>query len=105
MFDELSKKYVEAAIGSETQNAVEKFGLTYNSLHEGYAVLKEEVEEAGDKLKAITFHLDVFWRMVKHNEEKAGKKTIALLADDAKQLALEAVQVCAVCNKILNGLE
>lgn len=104
MFAEEMKKLVKQAIEEETKNAVEKFGQSYNSMHEGYAVLLEEVEEADDKLKAITFHLDVFWRMVKHNEEKAGKKTIALLANNAEQLALEACQIAAVCNKIQNTL-
>ena len=53
MFGEMTKKYIESAIGSETENAVKNLGETYNSNHEGYAVLKEEVDEANDELIQI----------------------------------------------------
>ena len=103
MFDEMTKKYVEAAVGSETQNAVENWGLTYNSLHEGYAVLKEEVEEADYELQGIKNCLNTFWDDIKQNKNPS--HNVQMIKDCAESLSLEACQIAAVCNKILNGLK
>lgn len=108
MFAEMTKKYVEAAVGAETQNAVEKFGLTYNSLHEGYAILKEEVEEAGEEWDNVNRGLTILWEKIRKPELWSDHELITELKatkKNAEKLALEAVQVAAVCNKILNGLE
>lgn len=43
-FHEQSEKLVNELIQAEYENACENWGDKYNSLHEGYAVLKEEVE-------------------------------------------------------------
>lgn len=104
MFAEMTKKYVEAAVGAETQNAVEKFGLTYNSLHEGYAVLKEEVEEALEESKQVTAALDRLWSGIKNNDKLDLKNHVSAILLSAEQMALEAVQIAAVCNKILKGI-
>lgn len=102
MFAEMTKKYVEAAIGSETQQAVEKWGNTYNSLHEGYAVLKEEVDEMRDEHINVKNGMYSMWNKVRSNSVK--KEDVEKIREHAEKLALEAVQVAAVCNKILNGL-
>lgn len=107
MFAEMTKKYVEAAVGAETQNAVEKFGLTYNSLHEGYAVLKEEVEEAGEAWDNTNRQLNILWEFIRQPEIFSSDKPneiIFYLKNEAEQLALEACQIATVCNKILNGI-
>lgn len=104
MFAEMTKKYVEAAVGAETQHAVEKFGLTYNSLHEGYAVLKEEVEEALEESKQVTAALDRLWSGIKNNDKLDLKNHVSAILLSAEQMALEAVQIAAVCNKILKGI-
>lgn len=106
MFAEMTEKHVEAAIGAETQKAVENYGLKYNSLHEGYAVLKEEVEEAGEEQREIEHLLECIWTIIKmssFNEDKVDG--IKALKEHAENLALEACQIAAVCNKILNGLQ
>ena len=107
MFGEMTKKYVEAAVGSETQKAVENWGLTYSSLHEGYAVLKEEVEEAGEELTTVKAGLEVVWDAIRRSDAYTKEEIIKHVQaeiDAAERLALEACQVAAVCNKILNGL-
>ncbi|MBQ5876657.1 MAG: hypothetical protein IIW71_11830 [Treponema sp.] len=48
-----TEKLIEQLIQAEYKNACEKFGYKYNSLHEGYAVLLEEIEEVKKRNHAI----------------------------------------------------
>lgn len=102
MFSENAKTFVQGAIDAETNAAISKWGEKYSSLHEGYAVLKEEVDEARDEHILIRNNLYDFWGSVKKGN--ANRKNIEEVRAHAEQLALEAVQVAAVCNKILKGL-
>lgn len=102
MFSETAKEKINLAIIAETQQAIEKYGEKYNSLHEGYAVLKEEVEEARDEQVYIRNGFYKVWNGVKVGELK--KEDVQQIREHAEQLALEAVQVAAVCNKILNSI-
>lgn len=44
-FNAETEKLVNDLIQAEYKNACEQYGEKYHSLHEGYALLKEEVEE------------------------------------------------------------
>lgn len=104
MFSETAKQQVNLAIFNETGSAVEKWGDKYSSLHEGYAVLKEEYDEARDEYLQINNNIYDFWRRVKADDRVASKADIEAVRAHAENLALEAVQIAAVCNKILNGI-
>ena len=103
MFSELARLHINKAVMTETQNAKENYGDHYNSPHEGYAVLLEEVEEAADDLTYIKNNLAVLWQSIKTND----LKDTTLLTDiegTAQMLALEAVQIAAVCTKFKESL-
>ena len=103
MFSEVARLHISKAVMSETENAVKNYGETYNSPHEGYAVLLEEVEEAADDLTYIKNNLAVLWQSIKTND----LKDTTLLTDiegTAQLLALEAVQIAAVCSKFKKGM-
>lgn len=103
MFGEMTKKYVEAAIKAETVEAINNHGPKYNSNHEAYAVLKEEVDEARDNQIMIRNYLFKSWEKVKMNDNELFKTNVSQLREYAENLALEAVQICAVCDKITGG--
>ncbi len=105
MFSEQSKEFVNAAIEAETASAMEKWGEKYASLHEGYAVLKEEVEEVREENIPLKNNFFDFWEGVKYGNNQKAKNCIMKVREHAEKMALECVQVAAVCNKILNGLE
>ena len=106
MFSKISEDHIKQAILAETQEAETKWGEAYNSLHEGYAVLKEEVEEANEELTTVINYLGYSWLKIKNGKENdLLKGNIETIKAHAEKLALEAVQVAAVCNKILNGLK
>ena len=46
MFDEKTEQKINEAVTLEIVNAVKRFGADYNSNHEAYAVLLEEVEDS-----------------------------------------------------------
>ena len=105
MFCVESKGMIKNAIAAETASAIVNWGDKYNSLHEGYAVLLEEVEEAEIEMDLVKENLSCMWETVKRGHEPGDKiNAVENIASRAERLALEAVQVAAVCNKIKNSL-
>lgn len=103
-FSKTAEEKIKLAIIAETNAACNKYGDVYNSLHEGYAVLKEEIDEARDEQIHIRNAIYNMWEAIKCNDKDLTKNKVKALRDHAEKLALEAVQVCAVCEKILNGI-
>ncbi len=77
---------IQTMIEREVMNSTEKYG-NYNSTHEMYAVLLEEVQEV--------------WEIVKKNTENcygtAGYKAAALVP--------ELIQIAAIATKAINELQ
>ena len=96
---QLTKDFIKAAIEAETENAKKDWGPQYNSEHEAYAVLKEEVEEALDDLNIIQEDLGFLWNAVKTNSDKPYSAALTHIIQTAKALATEAVQIAAVATK------
>lgn len=103
MFAKQTQQLIEDAVNSEWLNACNTYGNTYHSLHEAYAVLKEEMEEVSGYFESAKLELEDLWQDTKLDAETDAKSDARSIAFDAVQLALEAVQVAAVCKKILEG--
>lgn len=105
-FAEETEKLVNDLIQAEYTNACEQFGEKYHSLHEGYAVLLEEVEEVEayfSKLKDVIIDI---WGATKQNKtEHLGKYIDAYAIRCAEFSIKELAQVGAVLKKIQNTLE
>jgi hypothetical protein len=103
MFSDEARENVQNAVLAELANAVRNYGAGYHSLHEGYAVLLEETEEASDDMDYIKKNMGVLWQSIKTND----LKDTTLLTDiegTAQMLALEAIQIAAVCAKFKRGM-
>lgn len=96
-------KDVEIEIENELQRAAVKFGDKNNSPHEAYAVIREEVEEAMEEVRELTFHLKDYWQGVKNNEREEQNKSLDDLKKRAHLAACEMIQVAAMAQKALNG--
>lgn len=94
---------IDQAVAYELQNVVKKYGATYNSEHEGYAVLLEEVEEAASEMIFVKGILEKFWESIKCN--KVNNELLYFVKQHALRLAEEAVQVCAVCERFLETIK
>ena len=106
----LTKDFIRGAVAAETESAKERWGDTYHSEHEAWAVLNEEGEEANEALAKIGSIAHVLWNFVRKAEKQPGdikymRDNLHYLQDHAQELAIEAVQIAAVAQKFLDTLE
>lgn len=99
MIAEKAKESINKAVAYELQNIVNKYGAVYASEHEAYAILKEEAEEVSEALTGLTTMLDTIWRRIRENTLSAD--IVKACADCAIDVAEEAVQCAAVCERFL----
>jgi hypothetical protein len=98
------EKDVELLVEKELKSANEKFPM-FASAHEGYAVIKEEIEETEQELHEIKNSLDMLWHNIKLNDNKTQKEFIIQIKSQAKNLSCEAIQVAAMAQKFIDSLE
>jgi len=87
---------VQACVFMEYQRAAEKFGPANNSLHESYAVILEEFEEAQTEERGFEWNLRSFWNGVMANTATNGQ--LQQMRSIAEKAA-EWIQVAAMCYK------
>lgn len=104
-FSPETEKLVEQLIQAEYLNAVVNFGEKFNSLHEGYAVLLEEVEEVIPEIKFLEKWLDNFWHSIKVNNISYDLECVEEMLNCVENAMKELAQVGAVMMKIKNTLE
>ena len=80
-------------------------GATPPSPHEGYAHIKEEVEEAQVEMETLSQRLDHLWDSIKGNEDQYGPHYLAYIKKAAVLGACELIQVAAMAEKALLGYE
>ena len=71
----------------------------FHSPHEGYAVILEEVEEAGTELASVKQDLKIIWGLICRNEAGRMMTWARYLEKTAVHLAAEAIQVAAMAKK------
>jgi len=90
---------INQAVCYELQAITKKYGAHYASPHEGFAVLKEEVEEAEESLQLLKDKLSTIWQNVRMNWNDS---TVIYQAEASTiALAEEAVQCAAVCERYM----
>lgn len=95
-------KLVNELIQAEYKNACKDWGDKYHSLHEGYAVLLEEVEEVNEDMIRIRFSLEDFWKWIKQDTKINPKDIDIVIEEYLKYCISELAQVGAVLMKIKN---
>lgn len=96
MFDEK----LLAPLIEEELNEANKAHPPFASMHEGYAVLKEEIEETKEVLDCIKSDLDMLWFGVKHDVDVS--RFAETIYEKSIWLMAEAAQVGAMAKKFLN---
>lgn len=87
-----------ALVGEELE-AANAIHPPFHSLHEGYAVMLEEVEEAKDALEMIENATKSVWYFIKCDDTKEAYLDAASIEKYAINLASEAIQVAAMARK------
>jgi len=102
---------IQELIADELRTACEKYGDTFNSLKETYAVILEEVEEAQWEMGQLSNCLQDMWYWVKkvkpddphsHDCIRVAFKDIKGIRHRAISAIQELIQVAAMCQKALN---
>ena len=91
---------IEQLIMDELVKANREHGL-FHSLHEGYAILKEEIEEANDEITLLTGDIGLIWSACKSDNAKWANQLSKDAYTDAVHLIEEAVQVAAMARKLM----
>ncbi len=89
---------IKNSVGFELIFANQKFPL-FASNHEGYAVIKEEVEEAIEESNGVVENLEILWSVIRENG--AGLESVGYIKQHAIKAAAEFIQVAAMCDKYL----
>lgn len=96
------KEDVELLVQKELESANKKFPMFYSD-HEGYAVLKEELEEAEENLIKTKDQIASLWRFTKKNLNKPKESAADSIKESAIELAVEAIQVAAMAQKFIDS--
>lgn len=91
---------IKAVVDKELTAANEKHPL-FASLHEGYAVICEEADEAREECDEVEKFMALAWKQVRKDNPKLTLEHISRVKDAAIRLAEEAVQVAAMCDKAI----
>ena len=99
-FHENTQELVNSVCMLEYSHATENWGETFSSLHEGWAVLKEEVEEADFNLSMVKSQAHGLWLAVKDGNSEWGETCLKAIQENAIECMMELAQVWAVCEKM-----
>jgi len=99
------KTLVSLLVETELVNANKKFCPIFHSEHEGYAIIKEEIEEAQEECKYINHELNCIWDYVKRNKTENALAHMKNMKKYAINLSAESIQIGAMCEKFINSFE
>ena len=100
-----TEKLVNELIQAEYKNACEQFGDKFHSLHEGYAVLLEEVEETEEEINDMSRWIAELWSMIKNDDSEDIESQLEWIEVSIINAIEELAQAGAVVRKILTTRE
>jgi hypothetical protein len=95
---------IDNFINLEVSDAIKTYGK-FNSSHEAYAVLLEEIEEVGEEFDIINDYIKETWNYVRRNQNDNIEITLPIIEEASRRMIKELVQVIAVVRKTLMGIE
>lgn len=104
-FSTKTDKLVNDLIQAEYDNACDNYSNSYNSLHEGYAILLEEIEESENEFTRVKQTLSFLWANIKYGKAPMIEQNLDILKKDTQNAMSELAQVGAVLLKIQNTID
>ena len=92
-------EHVQDLIVFELERARAKFTKPTNSSHEGFAVLKEEIDELDEEMDLLRVMNDVLWKNVKTDNLDKQRETLEEMRIVTVRILKEAIQVGAMIDK------
>mgnify|MGYP001043896544 FL=1 len=93
---------VSALVDKEYEWAAKAHGGAAASPHEGYALIKEEVEEADQEMERLK--LGFLWENVKNDADDVARRNFEDMKSMAIAGACELIQVAAMADKGIKGI-
>ena len=90
---------VKYLVQNELDMACEEHGNRFNSDHEAYAVIHEEIEEMLDEVEKVELFDRSLWHIVMGDLQT--DSSLRLIEDAAIRCACEAIQVAAMARKAM----
>ena len=90
------------ALVTEEKEAANQVHKPFASLHEGYAVLLEEVHEAAEALGHVNYHTEQLWAAIRGDSDHMAKAAAIRIGGWALHVAAESIQVAAMAQKLLD---
>jgi hypothetical protein len=100
----MDENKIEQLVKMELQESYVVHG-GFNSTHEGYAVLKEEIEEAEDEIGKVKIALNDMWTAIKSDENQGARYIAERALEMAKKGVSEMIQVAAMCQKMIELID
>lgn len=97
-------KAISVLVGEEYQRAAAEHGGAANTPHEGYALTKEEVDEAREQMDAVCQNITDLWCAVKADDLPRQRAILVNIRRAAILGACELIQVAAMADKSTQGL-
>lgn len=95
---------IRTAMFEEHERMCAKYGDTYHTSHEAYAVTLEEYEEVTELLEWMKLRLEGMWDGIKQDyPPHKMAKDMSYMCQFAIRTAAECVQVAACCHKALQS--
>ena len=91
------KIIIDSLVKDELEKMCKKYGGTFNSEHEAFAVTQEEIEEARDNIILMDTEKEKIWNATKKNAPT--EQDWALLHHYTIAAIQELIQVAACCLK------
>ena len=101
MFAELTERECRNAIALEYDKAVREHP-PFSSLHEGWAVMREEQEETFKEVTGAAADLNAMWEHVKQDDVACSLNAARNIQAHALAAMMEAAQLAAMARKMMD---
>lgn len=90
---------IEDLIEKELKRSTEKHNHRFCSSYEGYAVIKEEIEELEENLAKLNERFSDLWGCIKSANLEKQARNLGAVKINVLKLIKEAIQIAAMCDK------
>lgn len=104
----MMKKLLDGVIvltAKELALASKDHGDRFHSLHEGYGVIREELDEAKEERQAVGDAFGDVMYLIRTEQYDMLRECLASMGNHATLAACEYIQVAAMCDKMLKSME
>lgn len=97
---------INRLVSIELKESKQYYEETFNSVHEGYAIIAEEFEEAEHELRKVRDTVEALWDDIKEDRiDYDFVVNVSKMEIYGKRLASEAIQVSAMARKLIESVE